>query len=369
MNKAVSVAAAYLLAACIGIPVVGVATAQETTAASKYIEFIPPNDGYDWIQLTSGEWLKGEMISLFNEEVLFDSDILDELTIDAEDVLQFISPRTFGISIKSAGLIDGQVWVEPGRVVVTSGEGQQEFRPDDLVAITVATERERERWTADLMFGINAREGNTQFVETNITAGAERRTPVSRVSMDYRANFNETEGQQVANNHRVNLVVDRFSRYRFFWRPLISQYFRDPFQNIAHQGTLETGVGYELMDTRKTEWEIYSAVGVNYVRRESVEVGQSDNSTSPSLSFGTDYETELTSWIDYLFSLKMSLLDEDSGKYQHHLETGVSTDLIGDIDLDVTLVWDRTENPPLSAEGILPKKDDFRLMFGVGFDF
>jgi len=25
-------------------------------------EFVPPNDGYDWLRLTSGEWLRGELI-------------------------------------------------------------------------------------------------------------------------------------------------------------------------------------------------------------------------------------------------------------------------------------------------------------------
>ena len=30
----------------------------------------PPPDEFDWIQLTSGEWLKGELIGLFNDEVV-----------------------------------------------------------------------------------------------------------------------------------------------------------------------------------------------------------------------------------------------------------------------------------------------------------
>jgi len=60
----------------------GVMMTNETVAS----EFVPPNDGYDWLRLTSGEWLRGELIGVFNDEVEFDSDILDELTIDGEDV-------------------------------------------------------------------------------------------------------------------------------------------------------------------------------------------------------------------------------------------------------------------------------------------
>ena len=29
--------------------------------------FVPPLDEFDWIQLTSGEWLKGELKALYNE--------------------------------------------------------------------------------------------------------------------------------------------------------------------------------------------------------------------------------------------------------------------------------------------------------------
>ena len=332
-------------------------------------DFTPPDDGYDWIQLTSGEWLKGELIGAFNDVVEFDSDILDEVVLDEEDVARFISPRAFGVSIRGEPLLDGSLEVNGDQVVIVSDSGRQEFHRSQLVAITVAAERERDRWSADLTFGINAREGNTQFVETNISASAERLTPKSRLIMDYLGTFNETGGEQVANSHRVNLVVDRFSRYRWFWRPVISQYYRDPFQNIAHQGTLETGVGYHLIDTKKTEWDVYAAVGVNYVQRDSVAEGEKDNRTSPSYSVGTDYETELTSWIDYIFTFQMTFLDEQSGDYQHHLVSTLSTDLIYDIDLDVSFIWDRTENPPPDAAGTVPEQDDFRLMVGLSFEF
>ena len=49
--------------------------------AENLDQFVPPDDGYDWIQLTSGEWLKGELVGLFDEEVDFDSEILDDLTL------------------------------------------------------------------------------------------------------------------------------------------------------------------------------------------------------------------------------------------------------------------------------------------------
>jgi hypothetical protein len=42
----------------------------------------PPPDKFDWIQLTSDEWLKGEFIALYDDVREFDSKELDELTLD-----------------------------------------------------------------------------------------------------------------------------------------------------------------------------------------------------------------------------------------------------------------------------------------------
>jgi hypothetical protein len=39
------------------------------------------------------------------------------------------------------------------------------------------------------------------------------------------------------------------------------------------------------------------------------------------------------------------------------------------LDLDVTLTWDRVQDPIANESGVVPKPDDFRLVFGLGVDF
>lgn len=339
------------------------------SAAQDEVGFVPPNDGYDWLKLVSGEWLRGELIGGFHDTVEFDSDILEELVIDAEDIDEFYSARLFGVSIRDRGIVVGRVHVQGETIAVTTGEQTVEFPREDIVTITASAKRERDRWTGDISLGFNARQGNTEFVEYNMQASVERRTAQSRTFIDYLGNFNETEGVQVANNHRVNVTADRFSGSRLFWRPVVAQYFRDPFQNIEHQGTFVTGLGYDAIDTPRTEWDFYVAAGVNYVRRVSVEADQPNSSTSPSLTIGTAFDTELTTWMDYEFSFNATFLDEASGTYQHHLVTTLSSDLAGNFDIDITFVWDRTEDPPRLEDGTVPEQDDFRLIVALAYDF
>ena len=202
-----------------------------------------------------------------------------------------------------------------------------------------------------------------------MVAGTVRRTARSRFALDYIGSYNETDGLETANDHRLNILFDRFSGSRLFWRPLIGQYLRDPFQNIEHQGTLETGLGYDLIDTARTGWEVYSGVGFNHVRRVSVEEDQPRSSTSPSWSVGTRFDTELTRSIDFDLDFQMTFLDEESGEYQHHLITTLSTELVRNFDLDISFVWDRTRSPPPLSDGTVAEQDDFRLITGIGFDF
>lgn len=339
------------------------------THADDLAGFVPPDDGYDWIQLTSGEWLKGELVGLFDEEVDFDSEILDDLTLDWEDISTIYSPRILEVRIQGQRFLQGKVRIDQNNVIVSGANGEIVYPRESLLAISSLADRERDRWMGELALGTNFRRGNTEFVEYNMIAHLERRTPVSRGFVDYIGTFNETDGEQISNNHRLNLVFDRFNDSRFFWRPFSLQYLRDPFQNIAHQGTFETGVGYELVDTGRTEWDLHSGIGFNVVERVSVEADQERRSTSPTFSLGTDFETELTEWLDYLFSFQMTFVDEASGEYQHHMLTTLSTDLVAGLDLDISLIWDRVQKPPANAIGETPERDDYRLLIGVSLDF
>lgn len=344
----------------------GFAMAAKDTDVST---FVPPPDDYDWIQLTSDEWLKGELITLYDDELKFDSDSLGKLSIDWEDVKIFRSHGMYRINVQGVELVAGRLHIDGEQILIESGDESRVFSRTSLVSITPSAYRELDNWSADATFGFNVRQGNSDSIEYNLLLGIERRTPGSRILLDYLGNFNETEGLQVANNHRLNGSYDLFRGNRFFWRPLIGQYYRDKFQNIDHQGTLEAGLGYRLIDNSRTEWTVSGGLGANYMRYRSVREGRDRDQRSPALSLGTDFETELTSWMDYLLAAHVTFVDEDSGSYQHHLLTTLSTDLTGRLDLDVSFVWDRIQKPQVRADGSVPEKDDYRLMIGLGFEF
>lgn len=331
--------------------------------------FVPPPDNFSWIQLTSDEWLKGDIISLFNEVLIFDSDNLGELKIDWEDVRILRSHGSYEVSFPDNSTSNGALLIEGDRVQIIRDQDVEKVSREEVVALAVTVRREIDRWDADFGFGLNVRRGNSSTFESNLSAGFVRRTSISRLVGDYLGSFNETEGVEVARSHRANMTLDRHLRGSLFWRVANLEYLQDPFVNLRHQATLETGLGYSVYESAKSTWEVIGGVGANYTQYISVAEGESDQKTSPVITVGTTFETELTSWIDFDVGLGTTLLDEASGKYQHHLISTLSTDLIGDVDLDVTLVWDRLQQPQQREDGTFPQQDDFRLVFGLGYEF
>ena len=85
---------------------------------------VVPLDADDWLQATSGEWLKGELVVMEDEEVLFDSDELDDVTIDWEDVLAIRTSRALSVITNDLASHVGVVTLE-GDVVRVAGPGDR----------------------------------------------------------------------------------------------------------------------------------------------------------------------------------------------------------------------------------------------------
>ena len=67
-------------------------TANRTNSALPDLSWVPPQDSFDWIQLKSGEWLKGRLKAMQERKLEFDSDELNDLTFDWKDIRQVRSP-------------------------------------------------------------------------------------------------------------------------------------------------------------------------------------------------------------------------------------------------------------------------------------
>jgi len=229
--------------------------------------------------------------------------------------------------------------------------------------------REVNYWSGKVTFGANLRSGNTDQTEINTAARALRRTVKSRVGLEYLGNYNITNDVTATDNQRISGDVDWFVTDRLFVRPVDAEYFKDSFQNIAHRETIGAALGYQLVDTSRVDWEVSAGPSYQRTRFVSVAEGQTESESTGAIVISTTYTNELTGDIDYLFDYRFLFTNEKAGEFNHHFVTGLTLDSVGFLDIDLTFVWDHLHRPRPDAAGILPKQNDYRLTFGLGFDF
>lgn len=326
-------------------------------------------DGFDWIQLKSGEWLKGRIKSLQDEKLEFDSEELDQLTFDWEKILTIRSPHRVSVRIEDQKPIDGTLLVTTNEVQVIANESTNSFPRSRLLAITPTGNREVDKWTAKISAGVSFRSGNTHETDANIHANFQRRTPDTRLNIDYLGNYGKVNGVETEDNHRLIGQFDYFLSRRLYTRVPDVEYYRDPLQNLDHRLTLGAGVGYDLVKTPRTEWNVTLSPSWQRNWFASVPAGGETTADSVAWVMSTKFDTELTQRLDFIAEYRGQLSRSETGNDTHHAVATLEFEIRKHLNLDVSFVWDRIANPQKESSGATPTPDDFRLITSLGMEY
>jgi putative salt-induced outer membrane protein YdiY len=324
---------------------------------------------FDWIQMTSGEWVKGEITSMYDESLEFDSDEFDDLTLDLDDIQQIRTSQVMNVGLVHGVSAVGLLIVDGDRVTVVGEEETREFSREDVLTITAGPPKEINYWSMKFSFGLVVRSGNSNVREMSNGANIVRRTPKNRITIDLIGNENTTEDVKTSDNQRANAGWDKFISKRFFLKPVWAEFFRDPFQNISRRMTLGVGAGYKIIDNPKVDWEVSGGPSYQETRFESVEPGSPTSESTPALVVGTTASWDITKWLEFDGNYRFQIVNEESGTYNHHLVASFESDITKWIEFDVSWIWDRIENPTPAADGTVPEQDDFRTTVGLNFEF
>lgn len=324
---------------------------------------------FDWVQLVSGEWLKGEIKGLYKDSLEFDSDKLDLLTLDWEDVRYVETHIPGSANIEGIGTVYGFFEINQNNIIVTNGDDVKEYDRSSLVSFITGGEEESDYWSAKITLGLIVRSGNTDQVDYNAKANVKRQTSFSRIIADYIGNISNTQDVETINNHRLSATHDIFKTRHFFMRPIFGEYYKDPFSNIDSRVTVGTGAGYTIIDTKRTDWDIAGGPAFQATRFVSVEPGENIKETTLAMVLGTDYEIELTKKLDFIYNYNTTWGNKASGGYTHHMVTTFESEIIGSFDFDISFVWDHISNPTTADDGTTPLKDDYRLTLGVSYEY
>jgi len=329
---------------------------------------------FDWIELKSGEWLKGRIKSMQDEKLEFDSEEMDVHTFDWEDIRTVRSPRLHSVRFDIGEPLQGSLLITTNEVQVMSDTATNSFRRDELVAITPTGRREIDKWSAHVSAGMSFRSGNTKEVEYNTRATLQRRTPSTRLLLDYTGNFGEytigtNQTVTTEDNQRSYAQFDYFLSRRLFVRLPTVEYYKDPLQNLDHRLTLGGGVGYDVIHNRRAEWNV--TLGAAWQRNWYSSVGTNQNpiADSAALTLDSRLDLDITDRINVVLQYRGQFSGRETGNNTQHGVTTLEFKIHKRLDLDVSFTWDRVANRETDASGHTPSQDDFRLNVGLGIDF
>ncbi len=326
------------------------------------------DDGADWIQIVSGEWLRGEILRIRDGSLDFDSDELDEQTFDAEDVLRIVTPNHQVVLTEDGRIFEGELSADKTSFWV---EGEKTIKLDraEVLSVLAVEGGGVSTWSGEVSAGIAIRTGNTEQTDYSAVLAATRETARTRWASRYTGAISEVNATQTANNHRIGSAFDLFVTKRTFVTVPGINVYRDPFQNIGLRVTPYAAVGYEIVDTADHNLSLSAGPALQYQRFDSeLATGESTESTLAAV-FSSLYEWDITSDVEMSAKYDITVPMPELEEYNHNLVTTLSIDLTGDLDLDLSITWDRLNAPQANSNGSVPQKDDFRMTIGLGWTF
>jgi hypothetical protein len=353
-------------------PVV-VSTNKSIPTASTNLSWVPPaigNDGADWIQLKSGEWLRGQLKYIQNKEVDFDSDELDEQSLKLKNVRQVYPTHRMYTQFEDQKPLYGNVVVS-NDVVTVMGPETVSQPLELLTGITPSGGKTGMRnWSGKAVVGISLQSGNSSQTTVNASAELARRTPNTTFLLDYLGNYSQVNNVENANNDRVNLSYDVRLNRNWFVRPVQFEWYHDPLAaNISYRLTDSVSAGYYIFDRNDLEWTVSAGPGFQYTKFQTVDTGQPDTASAAAAVFQSNFNYDITSRLTFIQTLQCTFTKKEAGQYTHHAVTTLEFEIKRHLNLDVSFIWDYLQNPQRQSDGSIPEKSDRYLTVGLGVRF
>lgn len=329
---------------------------------------VPLEQKSDWVELTSGEWLRGKFVRLRRGKATFDSENLNEQAISWGKVRRLVTAGRKVVLTEDGRTFEGVVTADEDGLWIAGSKTVRLPRSEVLSVLAIEGDR-HSNWSGKASLGAMYRSGNTDQVDYNALLRANRETARTRWENKYVGALSSVSDQETANNHRVTSQLDVFLTKRAFLTAPGLDIYRDPFQNIALRATPYVALGYQVIDGEDQSWSISLGPALRYERLDSQQPGEDPSETTAAAIFSSRYSWDVTSYIDLEFNYDLQVPIPDTERFNHNLLLGLAVDLPGDLSLDLAFLWDRVNDPQVDGDGFEPRPDDFRTTIGLGWSF
>ena len=338
---------------------------EEGLPAEFTIEF---GDTYDWMRLTSGEWLKGRLKQMRDDEIEFDSDKLDIVTFDWEKVDRLHCPGINTYVFEDKVDVIGRAVVTKEKVLVETAEGVESYPRAELLSIVEGEPRERNWWSSKLGAGFSANAGNTEQGSLSAYFELTRADYRTRSRIRYDGVIGYANREENVNRHIGTAEVRLFMSHRWYFTPAAAQFLYDKFQNTKFRATPGAGAGVHVFDTKRWEWDLDAGLGYQYLELLSAGAGVKNPQNDGFIAFGTWAELEFYKDVELEIEWRTNLVYTTIGNTNHTARATFSVEITDIFDFETKFIYLRTEEPLARADGTVPAKNDYQMTVGVALD-
>ena len=325
-------------------------------------------DTFDWLELASGEWVKGRVLRLRDDRIEFQSRHLGVESIDFARVLSLHSPNVNTYVFDKRIAATGVAVITEDEVIVETRRGTQTFPRSELEGIVQGGERERDWWSSRFRFGMTLNRGNSDQLTFDILFNLHREDRMTRLDANYHGSFGITSGVQNVDRHLGDLDTNVFLSSRWFVVPLFGQLFNDRFQNIRLRATPAAGAGLHIIDSSKVTWDFQSGLGYQFLRLvDGSDSTQGNPQSDAFVPFFTHADFGLADDVDLMLSWLTNLVVTTLGNTNHTGQAVLSIGITGILTVDLAFLYLRTERPAPPRNPTDPPvgQNDYQLIAGI----
>ena len=375
VGEATEDAAAVVLAEVAAVSTNSDSTRQESGQAlgqvgeDAWFQAAPPTDDADWIQLKSGEWLRGHLVGLHAQELKFGSDRVDEEELKFKDVRRLFlrSPQIVVLtdlsSLRGRGMLLGDT------LTLQTASGERAIERADILSIAPLVENEVDAWHLDASVGLSVSRGNVEQTVFNGSADLLREDEWMRLSAAYSASYGESKGRKIAHNHLGSARLDVYLLPSFFLTPLLASVEFNDFKNLRTRAAFTSGAGVRFLDGGEMYWDV--AVGGGYQLVRFTSVTDDGDLTRSDLTFlvGTVFSFKVSDDVDVDTQYLVYFVATRPGLTHQQATAKVEVELTDLLDLELRAVYDRTERPVADEDGNVPKRNDLSLVVSLRIEY
>jgi putative salt-induced outer membrane protein len=233
-------------------------------------------------------------------------------------------------------------------------------------AFAQATVKDDGQWRASFGLGASNASGNTRATALSMNADAVKATKQDKVSLYGNAQYAKNNGATTGEQFRLGSRYDyNFGTQWFGFGGLDLE--RNKFANLKLRSLLSAGVGYHLIKTDRTSFDLFGGVGLNgdkYIASTMIDGANRTSYNYTTLVLGEESTHKLSDSTSFKQRLTLVPNLKNTGEYRANWDAGLAVAMSKAMNLNVGFSLAHNSEP-----GTGRKATDTLLTTGISVKF